>query len=209
MRPTETLLRETIAKMADFSFILGVEPPRKEIDFSMSSEWLIHKKVLGLSVIHIGLNFVDFRDKFNPESLEEDAALIKKIFMSHKAYAKKWESVPLASLYRLYVNNYAIEVNSLIFFISEQLEEFQDYHQTKLAEESIKALTPESLSKIQQQTDSKSHLNLHLQRLIPYTSDLISLVFNESIDKEKIDQELTKVSEDYKTGRRGIGSRSQ
>ena len=31
VRPTETLLRETIVKIFDFAVILGVEPPRREV----------------------------------------------------------------------------------------------------------------------------------------------------------------------------------
>ena len=40
VRPTETLLRETIAAIADFAFILGVEPPRKEVASQINVDWL-------------------------------------------------------------------------------------------------------------------------------------------------------------------------
>ena len=43
----------------------------------------------------------------------------------------------------------------------------------------------------------------------PYTSDLIPLLFNETIDVQSIRQKLEKVSQDYKTGKRGLGSRSK
>jgi predicted GIY-YIG superfamily endonuclease len=54
VRPTETLLRETLAAIADFAFILGVEPPRKEIQDKITdrSRKLGQKKVVGSNVIH-------------------------------------------------------------------------------------------------------------------------------------------------------------
>jgi hypothetical protein len=58
LRPTETLLRETLTVIAPYSFILGVEPPRKDDpNFvakcqSYSIDRRTQKSVLPLSVIH-------------------------------------------------------------------------------------------------------------------------------------------------------------
>jgi hypothetical protein len=108
-----------------------------------------------------------------------------------------------------YINGYAVEANSLTAFLAKEIEEFQPYNQTTLAQESIRALTPESLAKLQQQTDNEKGYALHLHRLNPYTCDLIKPLFNEMIDRECAKKLLAKVSEDYKTRRRGIGSRSK
>lgn len=62
LRPTETLLRETLVILAPYSFVLGVESPRKEdiklIEDSISwqDNWRVQKAVLSLNVIHICIN---------------------------------------------------------------------------------------------------------------------------------------------------------
>ncbi len=205
LRPTETLLRETLAAISDFAFVLAVEPPRQEIANNIR-EWLAKKKVLNLKVIHICLDFDAIEEKFKPESIEEREAIIKTPFVSRKAYANKWEQIiPLYPIYRLYVNGYAIEVNLMSLFFSKEINSLYQYDRTTLAQESIKILTPESLAQIQQQIGDK---NLHIKRLHPYTSDPIDLGFNETIDRESIKNSLEKVSNDYKKGLRGVGSRS-
>lgn len=210
LRPTETLLRETLVAIADFAFILGVEPPRKEMQFQTGIDYLLKKKFLGLNVIHIGLNFTALKEKFNPE-LEEYEALIKAPFSQRKAYAKKWEKFPrlYSFMYRLLVNGYIIEVNSLNSFFPKEFESLCKYNQTTLATESIKVITPEALAEIQQQFAAKNGYSVHLKRLNPYTLDLIKPIFNESINRESTKTELVKVSQDYKLGKRGIGSKGK
>jgi predicted GIY-YIG superfamily endonuclease len=206
VRPTETLLRETLAAISDSAFILGVEPPRQEIANNIH-EWLAKKKVLNLKIIHICLDLTLFRDRFKPESIEEEEGIIKTSFTSRKAYAQKWEKpIPLLSIYRLYVNGYAIEVNSMSLFLSKDIEKLYQYDRTTLAQESIQVLTPESLAQIQQQIGDK---NIYIKRLNPYTSDLIEPLFNETIEQESIQKSLLKLSDDYKKGLRGLGSRSK
>ncbi len=85
VRPTETLLRETITAIADFAFLLGVESPRKEIEAQISIEWLAQKKILGLSVIHVCLDIDILKKKFQPDSINEQEALLKTAFSSRKA----------------------------------------------------------------------------------------------------------------------------
>ncbi|MGB3206984.1 MAG: GIY-YIG nuclease family protein, partial [Crinalium sp.] len=67
VRPSETLLRETLAGMADFVFLLGVEPSRQGM-------------VSFLSIIHVCLDLDALKEKFNPSSMEEEQALIKTAF---------------------------------------------------------------------------------------------------------------------------------
>jgi predicted GIY-YIG superfamily endonuclease len=210
VHPTETLLRETIIAISDFAFILGVEPPRKEMQFQTGIDWLLQKKLLRLNIIHIGLNFATLNKKFNSES-EEYEALIKASFITRKAYAQKWEKFPRFCyfMYRLFVNGYVVEVNSLNSFLPKEILSSFEYSQTTLASESIKFITPESLAKIQNQLDQEKKYAVHLKRLSPYTSDLIQLFFNEPINCQSTKNKLVKVSQDYKIGKRGIGSRSQ
>ncbi|MGK7883471.1 MAG: hypothetical protein AB4057_02470 [Crocosphaera sp.] len=49
--------------------------------------------------------------------------------------------------------------------------------------------------------------NLVLSRLQPYTKDPIPLVFKEKLDKSIFKNHLQKIKDEYKLGKRGIGSR--
>jgi hypothetical protein len=208
VRPVETLLRETITAITDFAFLLGVEPPRKEVESQISIDWLAQKRVLGLSVIHICLDSTALKEIFKPESIEEQEALIKTAFSTRKAYATKWESF-YSFIYRLLLNGYVVEVNYWSrFFPKEEPEGLREYTQATLAQETIRAITPDSLAKIQNQADGEEQSALYIKRLNPYPSDLIKPLFNEPVDSEAAKKLMVKISEDYKAGRRGTGSRS-
>lgn len=212
IRPTETLLRETIVAIADFAFIFGVEPPRQEIESQISNGWMAHKQILELNTIHICIDTEALNTKFKIDSIEPREAIIKTIFNSRKAYVNKWQEYPphYPFIYRLFVNNHAVEVVRFdLWRTAEKKEITKDYFLTKLAQESIATLTPESLTLLQQQLQNKSWYSLHLGRLIPYTSDVIKLVFNEPVDRKAIHKKLAKVSNDYVTRKRGVGSRLQ
>lgn len=209
VRPTETLLRETITAIADFAFLLGVEPPRKEVESQITIDWLAQKRVLGLSVVHICLDSTLLKEIFKPESIEEQQALIKIAFSTRKAYANKWESF-YSLIYRLSLHSYVVEVNYWSrFFPKEEPEGLREYAETTLAQETIRVITPESLAKIQNQADEESQYALYLKRINPYSSDLIKPLFNEPVDIEAAKKLMVKISDDYKAGRRGIGSRSR
>jgi hypothetical protein len=209
VHPTETLLRETIVAIADFAFLVGIETPRPGVSSQISTSW---RNISGLSVIHICLDLAAFKEKFKPESLEEQEALIKKAFSSRKAYANKWEG---SFLYCLCVNGYLVKVSSWSSWnLKEEQLEFREYNRMTLAQEPIKALTSESLAKLQQiskqnQIDSSNEYEPLLNRLNPYITDLIKPIFNELIDRELIQQIYEKISEEYKAGKRGVGSRSR
>ena len=211
VRPTETLLRETIAKIRDFAFILGVEPPRREVKDKINIDWLIQERLLDLLIIHIYLDITAFETIFNPQSFDEQKALIKKAFISRKAYVSKWESFSKSCpfVFLLYVSSCVIEVNYVDLWTEKQnIEIHREYSQEAIAKESIRVLTSKSLTAIQNYNKANQKNQIQLQRLKPYTSDLISLFFNESIDTQSARKELEKISKDYKTGKRGIGSRS-
>lgn len=210
IRPTETLLRETIVAIADFAFILGVEPPRQEIESQINNSWMAQKQVLELNTIHIYIDTEALDAKFKIESIEQREAIVKTIFSTRKAYVNKWQGDPsyYPFMYRLFVNNYAIEV--VRFELSRSREKTaisKDYVLTKLAQESIKALTTESLAQLQQPQQNKNWYSFHLGRLEPYTSDTVKVFFYESVNREAVKKKLAKVSNDYVTGKRGTGSR--
>lgn len=212
VRPTETLLRETITTISDFAFILGVEPPRREIKDKIGREWLIQEKILDSQIINICLDMNAFTEQLKIDSVNEYESLRVKPFMTRKAYASKWQKLPFKDyplMFRLSVNGYIVEVSHLGFWTgNSNLENLKQYNQTTIANELIRVLTPESLTIIQKQTLEQQHNNIRLQRLKSYTSDLIPLLFNELIDFETGKQKLYQLSQDYKTGKRGVGSRS-
>ncbi|NJK27351.1 MAG: excinuclease ABC subunit C [Coleofasciculaceae cyanobacterium SM2_3_26] len=209
VRPTETLLRETIIAIADFAFIVGVEPPRESIQSQIDYDWMKPKKLLGLNIIHVCLDTDALREKYQP-SQEELGGLVRVPFQTRKAYASKWEAVPPSPsiIQRLYVNGYAIEVDSWKrWFFQTEPEGLREYIDSTLARESIRALTPESLAKIQSIFDSSPRRDLHINRLEPYTSELIEPVFREPVDSEAARATVQKVSNEYKQKKRGIDSR--
>jgi predicted GIY-YIG superfamily endonuclease len=214
VRPTETLLRETLAAIAPFAFLLGVEPPRQNVKSQVANYWVKNvAKVFHLNVIHICLDDAALDAIYQPETIEEKVAIEAKPFTSRKAYASQWEVFQLGfnpPMLRLLVNNCVIEVTSWSQWCpQEEPLGLREYFQATLAQESIMALTPESLTKLQQQADKEKSSTFHLQRLNPYTEDAIALFFNDPVDREGIKRDLTKLSEDYKAGRRGTGSRSR
>lgn len=92
VHPTETLLRETITTISDFAFILGVEPPRREIKDKINREWLIQEKILDTPVIHVCLDSVIFEALFNPQLYGEHKAIITRAFNTRKTYTNKWKT---------------------------------------------------------------------------------------------------------------------
>ena len=210
-RPTETLFRETINKISDFAFILGVEPPRREVKDRIGISRLIQEQLLDLPVVHICLDSVAFQSLFNPDSINEQEALFKTAFGTRKAYANKWEAFPeqYYLISRLIFNGYIIEVTYFSIWIGyKNIEINREYIQTEIAQESIRTLTAESLAEIKQYNLAHQKNTIRLQRLKPYTLDIIPLFFNESIDLQSNKEQLKKLSQDYKKGKRGLGSRS-
>jgi len=208
--PSETLLRETLVAISDFAFILGVEPPRKEIQSQLNKDWWTHQRILHLNIIHICIDWDLFKQKY-PSMVKPDL-----FFQTRKAYANKWEYPPSAYLLafrlylRLYVNGYAIEAHAWYnFYRSDIKEELREYHQVALAGESFQALTETSLHQIQKECNPNFFKILHLMRCKPYNSDLIKVFFTESIEPSQIQDKFQKINREYKAGLRGFGSRSR
>ena len=207
VHPTETLLRETLVAISDFAFILGIEPPRQELEDPTTNTGWGDKKLLTLPIIHISIDRKYLQEKFNAPHWEEEA-LIKTSLNPRKVYASKWEEIRGFYVYHLYVNGYAIELHWHNYLYSQDdTQNIRQYQPVQLAEESMKALTTHSLGQMQTLADETKYYNRLFKRLKPYDSDLVILLFDDFIDKKKIYNRIIKVSQDYKTGKRGFGSR--
>ncbi len=95
LHPTETLLRETLVILAPYSFVLGVESPRKQdLKFIENSadwrdSWRIQKAVLPLNVIHVCINLSELE-----EDLKDGMSAInflRKIFRKRSNYSDDWD----------------------------------------------------------------------------------------------------------------------
>jgi predicted GIY-YIG superfamily endonuclease len=88
LHPTETLLRETLVILAPYSFVLGVESPRKEdIKFIQDctdwrDNWRIQKAVLPLNVIHVCINLNELEEAFKDGKWKADIPFGPKDNMS-------------------------------------------------------------------------------------------------------------------------------
>ncbi|MDB9493335.1 hypothetical protein PN441_05415 [Spirulina major CS-329] len=209
VHPTETLLRETIAAIADFSFILGIEPPRGSNTENGLIAIMAHPKVLPLEVIHIYVDSQQIQSLFKLETIGDEVFAIRKhIFSTRKAYANKWEAYTpqYPFLHRLYVGGYAVEIAEwTIKSLLQNKPWTPEYHEVTLAGEVIRALTPRSLADLQKQLSSS--YGYHIKRLRCYSSDCIPLLFNENIDLDARKESVSKVAQDYSQGQRGLGSR--
>ncbi|MFM1841630.1 MAG: hypothetical protein RLZZ490_361, partial [Cyanobacteriota bacterium] len=157
-RPTETLLRETLIKIQEFAFVIGVEHPTKELEVI---NFVLGKRKNAISpVIHIAINPILIKEKLLPNSEENISDIIHSMFQTRKQYAKKWEVTPKfhgigASVYRLYVNKFIIEYSMIMSQLV--MQEFPlDFNPTFFAQESIPALTEESLSKLKNRIIEKN-----------------------------------------------------
>ena len=210
LRPTETLLRETLAVIAPYSFILGVEPPRKDDpNFmakcqSFSSDRRIQKSVLPLSVIHICINL----EEFNIEKQRTVFTFLRNVFKKRVSYANNWSLHPANKQYerygtfltrRLLVNGFAIEVSMVH---REVLQKIQGYDFTQIAGIDMRVADEKTLNILKEtckindagvwlysdQHDSQYEITcrLGLQRLNLYKIDLLKLLFNEEINLNNI-----------------------
>ena len=211
VRPTETLLQETIATISQFAFVLGIEPPRREVRNKIGISWLMEEQLLDIPIVHICLDFNAFKEIFNPQSINEQEALIKNAFSTRKTYASKWEGFPRADplMYRLDVNGYIIEVNYFSAWVgNDNVTIHREYNSEKIAQTSIRVLKPESLDTVKNLNYKQQINKISLSRIQPCVSDPIKLYFNESIDIQAAQEKLIKISQDYCSGKRGLGSRS-
>ncbi|MCE2697766.1 MAG: hypothetical protein PX483_01180 [Nostocales cyanobacterium LE14-WE4] len=210
LRPTETLLRETLAVIAPYSFILGVEPPRKDDpNFmakcqSFSSDRRIQKSVLPLNVIHICINL----EEFKIEKQKIVFTFLRNVFKKRVNYANNWSLDPATKQYerygrfltrRLLVNGFAIEVSMIH---TEVLQKIQGYDFTQIAGIDMRVVDEKTLNILKEtckindagvwlysdQHDSQYEITcrLGLQRLNLYKIDLLKLLFNEEINTTKL-----------------------
>lgn len=216
LRPTETLLRETLTVIAPYSFILGVEPPRKDDpNFvakcqSYSSDRRIQKSVLPLSVIHICINL----EEFKVGKIKAIFTFLRNVFKKRLSYANNWSLHPDTKRYerygifltrRLLVNGFAIEVSRIN---KEVLEKIQGYDFTQIAGVDMRVVNENTLNILkdncklndagiwlysnQDNSEYEITCRLVLKRLNSYKMDLVKLLFNEEINLSKLQTLPTK-----------------
>lgn len=213
LRPTETLLRETLNLIAPYSFVLGIESPRKEdpklIEDSINcrDDWRVQKAVLPLNVIHICINLTQLGEALNDKDWRSLCGFLKKVFRKRTNYSDNWackgkESYEyLGSFYvrRLLVNGFAIEV---YVTWQETVEIIQGYELTQLAGVNIRSVNEASLALIKnkcqlmlvgmyiysdnQNQSYERYRCRFMERLSPYKQDLVKLFFNEDLDTSKL-----------------------
>lgn len=212
LHPTETLLRETLVILAPYSFVLGVESPRKEdIKFIQDctdwrDNWRIQKAILPLNVIHVCINLNELEEAFKGRM--SAIYFLKKVFRKRSNYSDDWdgkgnktfEKFGRLLLRRLLVNGFAIEVYEAR---QEAVEYIQGYELTQLAGVNIRAVNEASLAVLKNKcllafvgmylpsSDNEDHPYQELcrkaiVRVSPYKKDLVQLFFNEELDTSKL-----------------------
>lgn len=227
IRPSESLLRETIIALGDYLVVIGKESPRiydRELLAwceQWRERWWVLNKIVGLEVVHIGIDWY----KLLEFAGEEEVALgiLNSIFKSRKAYAHKWEGftpknpyIPLCGAARLLVNGYGVEV-SLINF-----REFTT-HRDRLTSEWVRVMTPESVKRLNEygirnpfgffltdgrERESRKIATRLAMRIQPYRGNCIPSIFQEELEEEELRRKMMEVKREYEEGKRGFGSRS-
>lgn len=223
LRPTETLLRETLFTLAPYSFVLGVESARKlDIEFikysiNLQDNWRFKKAVLPLIVIHICINLSELGDNW-----KSAIRFLKTIFRKRSNYYNNWEfaykgkPVYEFAMRRLLVNGFAIEVYAID---KKALEYIQGYDLTQVAKVEIRTVDDASLAILKNKcllgiagislandNEDVPYEKLSrnaIERIYPYKQDLVKLLFNEDIDLSKLQvlpRENTKTIRDSNTG---------
>ncbi|MDZ8223395.1 hypothetical protein [Nostoc sp. ChiVER01] len=211
LHPTETLLRETLTILAPYSFVLGVEPPRKqdlkliEDSISWRDDWRVQKAVLPLNVIHVCLNLKELEEF--AKDWRSVNRFLKQVFKQRTNYSDNWackgkikyEESGVFFLRRLLVNGFAIEIYRVA---KEALEHIQGYELTQLAGVDMRVVNERSLvvlknkcllsvTGIYMSSENQYHVyeqvrRKAIERLSPYKKDMIKLLFNEDIDISKL-----------------------
>lgn len=211
LHPTETLLRETLVILAPYSFVLGVESPRKEdIKFIQDctdwrDNWRIQKAVLPLNVIHVGINLNELEAAFQDGI--SAIPFLRKVFRKRSNYSNDWdckgektfEKFGRLLLRRLLVNGFAIEIYEAR---QEAVEYIQCYELTQLAGVNIRTVNEASMAVLKNKcllgfvgmyvhSDKENHPYQELcrraiERISPYKEDLVKLIFNEELETSKL-----------------------
>jgi len=213
LHPTETLLRETLVILAPYSFVLGVESPRKKdlklIKDSVSwrDEWRVQKAMLPLKVIHVCINLSELGEAIQDKDWLSKCRFLRKVFKKRSNYSDNWDCKGEISseysgifyLRRLLVNGFAIEVYVIN---QEAVELIEDYELTQLAGVKIRSVNDPSLAVIKNKCQLRvggmyvysddqnqpydQYRRSAIQRLSPYNEDLVKLLFNEELDTSKL-----------------------
>jgi predicted GIY-YIG superfamily endonuclease len=204
VQTTEQLLRETLILIEPYSFILGVEPPRKHdaklLDNSKHwrDDWRFQKFILPLNVIHICLNWNELESAFS--DWQSAMRFLKKTFRKRANYSSNWttrlagkyERVGLFLMRRLLVNGIAIEVYTAQREVAEIIEIYESQKIAGIEMRTVKNTTLVELQKnctllldgIEVKSDKRNGSYLDfcqkiLSRLYPYNQDCIPRLFDQ------------------------------
>lgn len=122
LQPTEMLLRKTLSILAPYSFVLGVEPPRKEANeiiqqaIALKENWLVQDNVLPLDVIYLCINRKEIEETL--KKAQQVNTFLRQVFKKTEQYSQNWTcnakesnyALRLQPIRRLKVNGYAIEI---------------------------------------------------------------------------------------------------
>lgn len=224
LRPSETLLRETLTILAPYSFILGVEPPREQdpefvLRFSQwADKWRNKKSLLSLPFIHICIDVNALQEFFQDRAAV--IQFIKKAFRNRGNYYDKWQCIEELGNYkrtlisqRLLVNGFAIELHEVE---KEVLSLIENYNTSQLVNVHLRCIWEHDLEKIKNKcyltvtglsiigTDAyyMEFKTASIKRISAYKDDLMKLVFNEKIDIKRLLelQPKVKYSEEINSG---------
>ncbi|MCS6942350.1 MAG: GIY-YIG nuclease family protein [Geminocystis sp.] len=228
IRPSESLLRETIISLGDYLVVIGRESPRihdKELLTwceNWGERWWVLNKIVGLEVVHIGVDWYELLKFAGGE--EVALGILNSIFKSRRGYAHKWEGftpknpyIPLCGAARLLVNGYGVEVSIINF------QEFETYRD-RLTSEWVRVMTPEWVRRLNNfgvrnpfgffltdggEGESRKKIARRLaMRIQPYSGNCIPSVFQEELEEENLRGKMIRIKREYQEGKRGFGSRS-
>jgi predicted GIY-YIG superfamily endonuclease len=228
-RPAETLLRETLTLIAPYSFVLGVEPPRKQetklIEDSVNwrDNWRVQKAVQPLKVIHICINLGELEEAIKDKKWLSICRLLRNVFRKRSNYSNNWECKGKASdeylgifyMRRFLANGFAIEV-----YVTrpEVVKVIQNYDLTQVAGVEIRTISETSLAEIKnkcqlmvvgmymysenQSQAYEQYCRRVIGRLSPYRQDMVKLLFNENLDTSKLQilPKENRITEENATG---------
>jgi hypothetical protein len=207
-KPIEVLLRETLTELAQYLYVIGVEPPRKEDNNFVSDAkkwndaWRIQASVLPAKVIHIGFDSTKFNEDLGDGNLT--IKVLSKIFRHRPNFTANWDCkatkksrcISWLPVTRLFCNRFAIEMYEAK---EETIAYLQDWNPYNLAGVRLKAISGKSLdslrsngililgglSKKTENSDYQEFCNRSIDRLTPYQDNTVKILFDKDFSPKE------------------------
>jgi hypothetical protein len=206
-KPMEVLLRETLTELAQYIYVIGVEPPRKEDKKFVSDAqqwndtWRIQASVLNAKIIHICFDSTKFNEDLGNGNLT--SKVLSKIFRHRPDFTANWDCkatkrsryISWLPVTRLFCNGFAIEMYEAK---EEIITYLQDWNSSNLAGVSLKAISEKSidslkvngiltlggLSKKTENSDYQTFCNRSIGRLIAYQDNAAKVFFDKDFNPQ-------------------------